>query len=199
MLTRRVEVDQLLPRIRVPNNIPIDTVPGAPGDPGMAPIVRRNIRALAEVRAREFGRRSRSERTADAVTAFAGSMWFVYLHATILAAWLLLNAAGPGRWRFDPYPFVMLAMAASVESIFLSTFILISQNRAQVAADRRAELDLQVSLLTEHELTRAVQLIDAVGRHLKVDLGDRADLADVERDVRPERVVEEIDRAEGDR
>ena len=52
-----------------------------------------------------------------------------------------------------------------------------------------------MSLLTEHELTRAVQLIDAVARHLKVDLGDRGDLADVERDVKPERVVEEIDRA----
>jgi uncharacterized membrane protein len=56
----------------------------------------------------------------------------------------------------------MLAMAASVEAIFLSTFILISQNRMQRLADRRAELDLQISLLTEHELTRAIQLLDEV-------------------------------------
>ena len=170
---------------------------GAPSDPGMAPVVRRNIRTLHAIRQAEQARRSAADRVSDAVNAFAGSMWCVGAHAAGLAGWLLLNTVVlPPARRFDPYPFVMLAMTASVESIFLSTFILISQNRAQRAADRRAELDLQVSLLTEHELTRAVQLIDAVAHKLGVTVAGQTDLADVERDVDPGRVVEEIEREE---
>src|SRR4051794_14545779 len=103
---------------------------GAPNNPGMSSVVHRNIRALTEVRRREERRKTRSERLADAITSFAGSMWCVYAHAAVFGAWLLLNLGGVNvvpHW--DPYPFVMLAMMASVEAIFLSTFILISQNR----------------------------------------------------------------------
>ncbi len=117
-------------------------------------VVHRNVRALADLRAREEQRRKPSDRVADAVTAFAGSMWCVYVHALWFGGWLVWNSGKlPRVAPFDPFPFVMLAMIASVEAIFLSTFILISQNRMQRLADRRAELDLQISLLTEHELT----------------------------------------------
>ena len=165
---------------------------GAPNDPGMTPVVQRNIRTLKSVRDRASAARSRSDRFADAVTGFAGSMAFVFVHAAILTAWLGWNTIAPARLRYDPYPFVMLAMAASVEAIFLSTFILISQNRAQHLADQRAELDLQIGLLTEHELTRAVQLIDAMAHRMGVSVPGVSDLDDVERDVNPERVAAEI-------
>ena len=170
---------------------------GAPSDPGMSPVVRRNIAAMAAVRRREDGRKTPSDHLADRVTAFAGSMWCVYAHAAFFGAWLIFNSGHlPGAHPFDPFPFVMLAMITSVEAIFLSTFILISQNRARVLDDQRAELDLQVSLLAEHELTRAIRRLDEVAARLGVPESADADYQDVKRDVRPETVVEEITRAE---
>ena len=163
----------------------------------MSRVVYRNIRALTEVRQREEQRRSVSDRIADAVTTFAGSMWCVYVHAVLFGGWIVVNLGWVPRIRpFDPFPFVMLAMIASVEAIFLSTFILISQNRMQKLADRRAELDLQISLLTEHELTRAVELIDSVARHVGAARPAEHELDEIKSDVSPEKVVAEIAKAE---
>jgi uncharacterized membrane protein len=176
---------------------PPDAQVGAPNDPGMSKVVHRNIRALTEVRQREEARKTASDRIADAVTTFAGSMKFVYVHAAVFGAWLVLNNARVHvipHW--DPYPFVMLAMIASVEAIFLSTFILISQNRMQKLADRRAELDLQIGLLTEHELTRSIHMLDDISRRLGTARPPEPEIQDIKQDVNPEKVVEEIERAE---
>ncbi|HYO10107.1 MAG TPA: DUF1003 domain-containing protein [Tepidisphaeraceae bacterium] len=174
-----------------------DDQSGAPRDPGMSSIVHRNIRALTEVRQREEQRKTFSERVADGITRFAGSMAFVYLHAGVFGGWLLVNTRSlPIVKPFDPFPFVMLAMIASVEAIFLSTFILISQNRMQKLADRRAELDLQIGLLTEHELTRAIALIDGVASRLGAARPPEQELQEIKQDIRPEKVVSEIAKAE---
>ena len=170
---------------------------GAPSTPGMSNVVHRNIDALMAVRRREEERKTPSDRFADAVTTFAGSMWGIYVHAILFGGWLILNSGKvPGVKPWDPFPFVMLAMWASVEAIFLSTFILISQNRMQKMADRRAELDLQISLLTEHELTRAIHLIDDVARRMGVARPPEHELDDIKKDVNPQKVAEEIERAE---
>jgi uncharacterized membrane protein len=174
-----------------------DASTGAPNTPGMSAVVHRNIRALTEVRRREEHRKTASDRIADGVTKFAGSMWCVYGHALLFGGWLFLNSVDvPGVRKWDPFPFVMLAMFASVEAIFLSTFILISQNRMQRLADRRAELDLQISLLTEHELTRVVHMLDEVSRRLGAPRPPEPELLDIKQDVHPEKVVEEIEKAE---
>jgi uncharacterized membrane protein len=173
--------------------------PGAPpNEPGLSTVVHRNIAALMEVRRRAERRRTVSDRIADAVTAFAGSMWCVYAHAFAFGGWIVVNRGWvPGVKPFDPFPFVMLAMIASVEAIFLSTFILISQNRMQRLADQRAELDLQISLLTEHELTRAVQLIDAVAERVGAPRPPEREMEEIKKDVNPQKVVEQIAKAEG--
>jgi uncharacterized membrane protein len=175
--------------------------PGNPASPSagadMSPVVHRNIHALMEVRNREEKRKSVSLKIADRITAFAGSMWFVYLHAIWFGGWILINAGGiRGIRLFDPFPFVMLAMIASVEAIFLSTFILISQNRMQRAADRRSELDLQINLLAEHELTRAIDLLDSIAKQLNVNRPASHELEEIKKDVFPEKVIEEIEKAE---
>jgi uncharacterized membrane protein len=171
---------------------------GQTTDPGMSSVVHRNITALAEVRKREEQRKRPSDRIADSITKFAGSMWCVYGHAVLFGGWLIFNSVHiPHLKPWDPYPFVMLAMFASVEAIFLSTFILISQNRMQRLADRRAELDLQIGLLTEHELTRAIHLLDEVSRRLGAPRPPEPELQEIKRDIRPEKVAEEIERAEG--
>ncbi len=86
----------------------------------------------------------------------------------------------------------MLATVASVEAIFLSTFVLISQNRAAAAADRRADLDLQINLLAEHEITQLIALTRAIALRLEMPEAANPVLDEAARDVAPERVLEEI-------
>lgn len=158
----------------------------------------RNIRALHERHRREEERASLQEKLAAAVTAFAGCMMFVYVHLLILVAWILVNAGlVPGVPRFDR-TFVILATAASVEAIFLSTFVLISQNRAARAADRRADLDLQINLLAEHEVTRVITLTAAIADKLGVSESKDPSLQELERDVAPEAVLDRLDETDGD-
>ncbi|AUX19972.1 hypothetical protein SOCEGT47_004290 [Sorangium cellulosum] len=163
-------------------------------------LVRRNIETLTTVRGELERRKSRQELIADAITRFAGSMTFVYIHALLVGGWILVNlGVVPAIRPFDPFPFVMLAMIASVEAIFLSTFVLISQNRMQALADKRADLDLQVNLLAEHEITRLIGLVDGIARRLGVTSGPDQSLEELKKDVRPEEVLEEIARAERER
>jgi uncharacterized membrane protein len=158
----------------------------------------RNIQALRERHRREQEDASLQEKLAAAVTAFAGCMTFVYVHLAILIGWISVNAGLlPGAPRFDP-TFVILATAASVEAIFLSTFVLISQNRAARAADRRADLDLQINLLAEHEITRLITLTAAIADRLGVGESKDPSLQELERDVAPEAVLDRLDETGGD-
>jgi uncharacterized membrane protein len=151
---------------------------------------------MRERRAAEESEAALSERISDRVTRFAGSMTFVVIHALLYGSWIAINlGAIPGVRPFDP-SFVVLAMEASVEAIFLSTFVLISQNRIMGAAARQADLDLQINLLTEHELTRLVSLVDALARKMGVEAVDRADLEEIKQDVSPEAVLDGIGAAE---
>ena len=169
---------------------------GVPDDDGqLAQAVHRNIDALLTRRAHEERHKGWQERTADAITRFAGSMAFVYLHLAVVALWIAINVGWLPLPRFDP-TFVLLATGASVEAIFLSTFVLISQNRMAALADKRADLDLQVSLLAEHEVTRLITLLTAVARHLGVEQAHDPELAELSRDVAPEKVLDHIARSE---
>jgi len=164
-----------------------------PSPPGMSSVLERNMQALQERRLREESSATFEDRIAQAITRFTGSMRFVYIHVAIFGAWILCNVGLiPGAPRFDP-SLVILAMVASVEAIFLSTFVLISQNRISAAADRRAELDLQVSLLAEHEITKLVGLVRAIAEHQGLDVRTDAELDEIQRDIAPEVVLDEIE------
>jgi uncharacterized membrane protein len=162
----------------------------------MARVVERNIRALVAHRQEEQVNRNRQERIADAVTAFTGSMRFVYIHLLIFGLWIFINLGWlPIIPKFDP-SFVVLAMVASVEAIFLSTFVLISQNRMAALADKRADLDLQVSLLAEHEVTRLITLVAAMAERMGIDQAHDPELSELARDVKPEKVIETMEAEE---
>ena len=123
-------------------------------------------------------------------------MRFVYLHLAFFGFWIVANLDWvPGVPAWDP-SFVVLAMAASVEAIFLSTFVLISQNRMAAAADKRADLDLQVSLLAEHEVTRLVTLVSGIADRMGVETEADADVAEITQDIAPEAVLDEFEAAE---
>ena len=113
------------------------------------------------------------------------------------SAFWLANSLGltPGIVPFDP-SLAVLANAASIEAIFLSAFILIAQNRADVLSARRSDLDVQISLLTEHEVTRTLDLCTAIARKLGVQTDPNDD--ELRQDIAPERVLDEIAEAEED-
>jgi uncharacterized membrane protein len=164
-----------------------------PQPPGLSPVLERNIRALQLRREREEKEASAEERVAEAITRFTGSMRFVYLHLALFGFWVAANLGWmPGVPAWDP-SFVVLAMVASVEAIFLSTFVLISQNRMAAAADKRADLDLQVSLLAEHEVTKLATLVSGIADRLGVRTEADAEVEEIARDVAPEAVLDELE------
>jgi uncharacterized membrane protein len=160
-------------------------------------VLSENIKALAEKQAEQAQQADLQERLAENITAFSGSMSFVYMHLVLVGGWAAVNLSlVPGVPPFDP-TFVILATVASVEAIFLSTFVLISQNRAARMAERQAQLDLQTSLLAEHEVTRLLTLTREIARKLGVDAADEEDLTELERDVSPEKILDEIEDQSG--
>ena len=94
--------------------------------------------------------RGTQDRVADAITAFAGTMLFVYIHAFWFAVWIALNEGLLGQAGiFDPYPYGLLTMIVSLEAIFLSTFVMVSQNRQAARSDIRADLDFENNVRSE--------------------------------------------------
>ena len=160
---------------------------------GMAPVVERNIKALTARRQAELARRTWTDKGADLVTGFAGSLLFVWIHLILFGGWIAWNQGWLGLQPFDP-SLVILAMVASVEAIFLSTFVLISQNRMAKLADKRADLDLQVSLLAEHEITRLITLVTAIAKKLDIPTADDPELSELATDVHPEAVLDTMER-----
>ncbi len=163
-------------------------------NPALSAVVERNIRTIIRLRAKAARERSPQDRIADAITATSGRMIFVYVHIVWFGAWIVLNSGQLGLRPFDPFPYGFLTMIVSLEAIFLSTFVLISQNRLSDEADHRANLDLQIGLLTERELTRVLKMLDAIQQQLGIGHGTDSELADLEKETRPEDVLAEIDR-----
>jgi uncharacterized membrane protein len=172
------------------------TIPPPPPD-SLNSSLRRNIEVLRRRREEEEATAGLQERLAAAITRFSGSMRFVYAHALIYGFWIIANLGFiPGLRPWDP-TFVVLAMVASVEAIFLSTFILITQNRMAAAADRRAELDVQISLLAEAEITKLMELVSGIAERLNVPAGEHDEIEEMKRQVAPEAVLDAIEEGVG--
>ena len=121
-------------------------------------------------------------------------MYFVYFHIVWFGVWILINLGFFGIEPFDPFPFGLLTMIVSLEAIFLSTFVLISQNRSSAEADRHADLALQIGLLTEYELTRVLKMLDQIQDKMGIENDSDRELQELEKDVSPEDVLAEMDR-----
>src|SRR5512142_1634943 len=163
-------------------------------NPALSKVIERNIRTIIHLRTAATRERGLHGRIADAITSFSGRMAFAYVHVVWFAAWILLNTGRFGIPAFDPFPYGLLTMIVSLEAIFLSTFVLISQNRQAAETERRADLDLHIGLLTEHELTRVLRMLDAVQAKLNITDDALGELADLEMETKPEDVLAEIER-----
>ena len=131
--------------------------------PALTPTARKNITSIAELEQQLEAQRSGFDRVSDAVTGFVGSVRFIAAHVAWFAVWVAWNAGVlAGLPLFDPYPFVFLNFVLAVEAVFLSTFVLMSQNRQNRQSEDWAHLALQVSLLAEQETTKILQMQQAV-------------------------------------
>jgi uncharacterized membrane protein len=157
---------------------------------------RSNTRKVAELEKTQKLNRTIGEKIAEVIAAFCGSMVFVYVHVIWFAAWVLLNSV-LSFGQFDPFPYTFLTLVVSLEAIFLSTFILISQNHETQLTERRNHLDLQINMIAEQENTKMLELLQLIAVKVGVPHKDPSADALLE-SVEPGRLIEQIMSAKGE-
>lgn len=184
-----------VPGTRAPEPTPAEpTAP--PGEHGLSGALSRNIEAVARRRTADAASASSDVRLATAIGRLIGRMGFVYAHIVFYGAWTLLHyGVIPGARGFDP-ALALMGAIASAEGIFLSLFILIAQNNSSAANDRRDDLNLQIGLLSEHELTQLIKVTAAIADKLGIDPEHHGAIADLQHDVAPEAVLDRIEHEE---
>ena len=155
--------------------------------------MQQNIATIVQLDQAARAQRTVTDRIVDAITAFCGSLAFVWVHALWFGVWIGENLLR-GRTGFDPYPFPLLTLIVSLEAIFLSTFILISENRDARLSERRNQLDLQINLLTEQENTKMLTMLEQIAHKLGVDVSHDPTIEVLEQSTQPEKLVEQIER-----
>jgi uncharacterized membrane protein len=166
----------------------------APPPRNMDDLTGQNVAAMRRLEEVAEAQRSFADRVAAFVAIFCGSITFVWIHVAIFAAWIAFNAV-PGLPHFDPYPFTFLTLCVSLEAIFLSSFILISQNYEMRISDRRNQLDLQINLLAEQENTKMLQLLEAIAAKVGAGGKDDPEIKALEEATRPETLARQIEEA----
>lgn len=158
----------------------------------VADLTRDNVRAMQKLEELAIADRTLADRIAAFVANFCGSITFVWIHAVLFTVWLAWNVL-PHLPHFDPYPFTFLTLCVSLEAIFLSSFILISQNYEMRMTERRNQLDLQINLLSEQENTKMLQLLDRMAQKMGLYEEDDPEIAALEQATRPETLSRQID------
>jgi uncharacterized membrane protein len=160
-------------------------------------VTRRNVQSMRRLEEAQVSRRTGADRIAAGIARFCGSMTFVWVHVVIFAVWLSYNSL-PWFKAFDPFPYTFLTLIVSLEAIFLSTFILISQNYDMRISERRNQLDLQINLLAEQENTKALQMLERIEKKLGCQIDDGAQVHALEQATRPEALARQIEEAYGE-
>jgi len=161
-------------------------------------LTRRNIDRVVGLETAEHAKATTADRVADAITAFSGSIRFVWITVVLVAAWVGINLLLPKSERIDPFPFPLLTLVLSIEAIFLAIFILMSQNRAARISEKRSHLDLQLNLLSEQENTKMVEMLEQIGKAVGAEFGSSEAVRVLAETTRPEALSDQIDRAVGE-
>ena len=133
--------------------------------------IQQNSEIIQSLKARQDEKRTWAEKIADTMTDIFGSMGFLAVNIVWFAIWIIINLnLIPGIPAFDPFPFGLLTMVVSLEAIILAIFVLISQNRSSKIAELREEVDLQVDMLSERELTKLMQVVCTIAEKIGVDV-----------------------------
>jgi len=155
-----------------------------------------NVLKVVEIEKAQKQNRTFGEKLSETIALFCGSMTFVYVHVAWFGGWILFNSVLPFQ-HFDPFPFTFLTLVVSLEAIFLSTFILISQNHETRLTERRNHLDLQINMMAEQENTKLLELVEAIAKKVGVSF-KKADMRPLLEPMDPAKVVEQIITATGD-
>jgi uncharacterized membrane protein len=154
-------------------------------------LTQRNVELIKALEESARQERTRSDQVAEFIANFCGSMTFVWVHIIWFGVWILINIV-PGLPHVDPFPYTFLTLVVSLEAIFLSTFILISQNHDAKISDRRNHLDLQINLLSEQENTKMLAMLQAIAAKVGADLEEDPHLQAMSAETEPEKVVRQI-------
>lgn len=140
----------------------------------------RSRHLIKSLKARADEQRTVSERAADWITGKLGSMTFLAINILWFAGWITINSGViPGVEPFDPFPFSFLTMVVSLEAIFLAIIVLVSQNREAKVTDLREEVDLQVDIITEAEITKVLRVLSILLEKHGVDVSEDEELSDM--------------------
>ena len=139
--------------------------------------------------------RSGVDRIATNITRAAGSALSVVAHAVWFFTWIILNARILPIEPFDPFPFSLLTMIVSLEAIFLTLFVLISQIRMSREADRRAAIDLEINVLAEKEATMILRILQDISSHLGIKGKASKDVAELLKETRLDELFKKLEKA----
>ena len=160
-------------------------------------LTEKNVETVTRLEKAAREQRTPTDRLAEKIASFCGSMTFVWVHVVWFGGWILFNSI-PGIRHVDPFPFTFLTLIVSLEAIFLSTFILISQNLDSRISERRSHLDLQLNLLSEQENTKMIVMLHAIAAKVGADLTQDPHLEALSEETQPERLIEQIEAREKD-
>jgi uncharacterized membrane protein len=156
---------------------------------------KQSIRAVSDLEHEALARRTAAEIFSDFVVSQGGRPWVIALHALWFGGWMFWNSGRvPGVRAFDPYPYMGLTTIVSLEAIFLSLFILVSQNRATRRADERAHLDLQINLMAEREATKMLSLLQALCAHHGLAEAADSEVDEMLRQTEPASIARELEK-----
>ncbi len=144
------------------------------------------------IKAQHSGGQTRMQIIAEGLTNLGSSTGFFVFHVIAFSAWILLNSGLGGMPAYDPYPFGLLTMVVSLEAIFLSIFVLMSQSRESKIGELREELTLQVNLRIEEEITKTLQLVAGLYTRLGHTIGEDPELKEMLKPLDPERMEREV-------
>jgi uncharacterized membrane protein len=166
-----------------------------PATSSVEQLTEQNVETVTRLEEAAREQRRPSDRLADKIARFCGSMTFVWVHIAWFGGWILLNLI-PGIRHVDPFPFTFLTLIVSLEAIFLSTFILISQNLDSRVSERRSHLDLQLNMLSEQENTKMIGMLHAIAAKVGADLTQDPHLKALSEETQPERLIKQIEARE---
>lgn len=163
-----------------------------PLGPTAEQLTEQNVETVTRLEEAAREQRTPTDRLAERIAKFCGSMTFVWVNVVWFGGWVLLNTI-PGIPHIDPFPFIFLTFCVSLEAIFLSTFILISQNFDSRISERRSHLDLQLNLLSEQENTKMIVMLHAIAAKVGADLTLDQHLKALSEETQPDRLIEQIE------